>query len=104
MFSRQQQKRNALRLPSYGHAQILDIDGRPVQQCIVNEISRTGANIIPDEPKTLPQVCEIWIPHLELTVRAHVRWRRKNRVGLEFEKPIAASLLCEPVQGWETGS
>ena len=90
MFGRQQQDRNAPRLPSFGRAEILDTEGRPVQQCLVKEISRTGANIIPDDPKTLPEVCEIRIPHLNLNLTAHVRWRKKNRAGLEFDRPIAA--------------
>ena len=98
MFGREQQDRNAPRLPSYGRAEILDTEGRPVQQCLVKEISRSGANIIPDDPKTLPDVCEIWIPHLNLTIRAHVRWRKKKRAGLEFDKPIAASQLVGTAQ------
>jgi hypothetical protein len=98
MFGREQKNRNAPRLPSFGRAQILDIEGRPVQQCLIKEISRTGANIIPDDPKTLPDVFEIWIPHLDLTLRAQIRWRKKNRAGLEFDESIAASRLVE--KGW----
>ncbi len=104
MFGRQQQTRNAPRLPSFGRAEILDTKGRPVQQCLIKEISRTGANIILDCPNTLPEVCEIWIPHLDLTLKAHVRWCKKNRAGLEFDKPIAASRLVESDKGWETGT
>ncbi len=104
MFGRQQQDRNAPRLPSFGRAEILDTEGRPVQQCLVNEISRTGANITPDDPKTLPEVCEIRIPHLNLNLTAHVRWRKKNRAGLEFDKPIEASRLVEKGNGWDTGT
>lgn len=104
MFRRQQQTRNAPRLPSFGRAEILDTDGRPVQHCIVKEISRTGANIVPENPETLPDVCEFWVPHLDLTVRAFVRWRRKNRAGLEFAKPVAATRLVGLGQSWETGS
>jgi hypothetical protein len=104
MFGRQQQKRSAPRLPSFGRAEILDAEGRPIHQCVVKEISRTGAYIIPDDPKTLPDVCQIWIPHLELKVTAHVRWRKKGGVGLEFVKPIAASRLVETGKGWETGT
>ena len=101
---RQQKNRNAPRLPSYGRVEILDIEGRPVQQCVIKEISRTGARIIPDDTKTLPEVCEIWIPHLDLTLRAHVRWCKKNMAGLEFDKPIAASRLVGTDKGWETGT
>ena len=91
MFGRQQQDRSARRLPSFGPAEILDTDGRPVQRCMVKEISRTGANITPDDPETLPEICEIRIPHLKLNLTAHVRWHKKNRVGLEFDRPVAAS-------------
>ena len=101
---RQQKNRNAPRLPSFGPAEILDTEGRPVQQCLVKEISRTGANITPDDPKTLPEVCEIWIPHLKLKLKAHVRWRKKDRAGLEFDRPIAASQRVEPDRGWQTGT
>lgn len=104
MFGRQHQKRNAPRLPSFGRAEILDTEGRPVQQCLVKEISRTGVNIIPDDPKTLPDVCEIWIPHLDLTLMAHVRWRKKGGAGLEFDKPIAASRLVGSDTVWEPGT
>jgi hypothetical protein len=104
MFGRQRQKRSAPRLPSFGQAQILDLEGRPVQQCLVKEISRTGANIVPDDAKTLPDMCEIWIPHLDLTLKAHVRWRKKKSAGLEFEKPIAASRLLGAEQGWQAGT
>ena len=93
MFGRQQQNRNARRLPSFGPAQILDTEGRPVQQCLIKEISRTGANITPDDPNTLPEVCEIRIPHLKLNLTAHVRWRKKNRAGLEFDRPIEGRQL-----------
>jgi len=103
MFGREQRKRNAPRQPSYGRAEILDIEGRPVQHCILREISETGAYIIPDNPKTLPKVCEIWVPHLNLSVRATVRWSKKGGVGLEFEKPIAASQLPGKNKGLGNG-
>jgi hypothetical protein len=106
MFGRQRQrkKRNAPRLPSFGRAEILDIEGRPVQHCLIKEISRTGANIIPDNPGTLPEVCEIWIPHLGLSLKAYTRWRKKDRAGLQFDKPIAALRLAGTDKGWETRS
>jgi len=102
MFRRQQQNRNAPRVPSYGRAQILDIEGRPVQQCVVKEISRSGANIVANDPKSLPRDCEIWIPHLNLSVKAHVRWRKKDRAGLQFDKPLSDLQLGATGQGWKT--
>ena len=54
MFGRQQQDRSARRLPSFGPADILDTHGRLVQQCLVKEVSQTGANITSDDPETLP--------------------------------------------------
>ena len=104
MFGRQQQKRNAERLPSYGPAEILDTEGRPIQHCLVKEISTSGVYIIPDDPKALPEVCEIWIPHLKLSVNATVRWRKKGGAGLEFDKPIAASQLGGTEKDWKTGT
>lgn len=104
MFGRRKKGRSAARLPTYGPAEILDLEGRPVQHCLVKEISQTGANIIPDDSKTLPKVCEIWIPHLKLTIKAHVRWRRKKRAGLEFDKPITASQFAVLGGGLETAT
>ncbi len=91
-------------MPNYGTVEISDIEGRPVRHCLIKDVSRTGANITLDDPKALPEVCEIWIPHLKLSAKAHVRWRKKKRVGLEFDKPIAASRLVGPDKGWETGT
>ena len=103
MFGREQQKRNAPRVPSYGRAEILDIEGRPVQHCLVKEISQTGAYILPDNPKTVPENCEIWIPHLSLSIKATVRWRKKGGVGLEFDKAVDASQLSGKDKGLGNG-
>jgi len=99
MFGRRKKNRGDVRLPTYHPAEILDINGSAIQHCILREISKTGAYIIPDNPNTVPKVCEIWVPHLSLSVRATVRWSKKGGVGLEFEKPIAASLLVETDKG-----
>ena len=88
MFGRRHRTRNAARIPSFGRGQILDIYGRPLQECLIKEISCTGANIVPDDPKAMPEGCEIWIPHLDISVRAHVRWRKKDKVGLQFDQPV----------------
>ncbi len=93
MFGRKKKNRSTMRVPTFETAEILDINGSAVQHCTVREISRTGAYIVPDNPKTLPKVCEIWIPHLNISVKAIVRWSKKGGAGLEFEKPIAASLF-----------
>ena len=42
------------------------------------ELSTTGAHITTDDPKALPKVCEIWIPHLDLSIKASVRWRKNH--------------------------
>lgn len=95
MFGRQKKIRGEVRLPTYHPAEILDTNGSAIQQCLVREISRTGAYIIPDDPKTLPKNCEIWIPHFNLSVKATVRWSKKGGAGLEFDKPVAASQLVQ---------
>ena len=99
MFRRRHKIRNAPRLPSFGPGKILDLEGRPVQDCLVKEISQTGVNIVPDDPKTLPATCEIWIPHLSIKAKAHVRWNKKNRAGLEFDKPLSFSQLSAVAGG-----
>lgn len=104
MFGRQHKKRNAERYPSFGRAEILDVEGRPIQECLIKEISQTGAYIITEDPKLLPEACEVWIPHLKLTVKAHVRWRKKNRAGLEFDRPVTDAQLAGSGDGWETGT
>ncbi len=104
MFGRQKKSRNAVRLPTIGRAAILDTEGRPIQHCLLKQLSTTGAYITTDDPKTLPKVCEIWIPHLDLSIKATVQWRKKGEAGLEFDKPIAASQLVGSDKGWETGT
>jgi len=55
---------------------------------ILKDISRNGARISLIEEAELPKLVEIEFQLLGLIVQAHVRWRRKNDMGVQFEKPI----------------
>jgi len=56
--------------------------------CLIRDISEEGARIIFSSAVNVPDVVEFYIPHKEETIRARVKWRRGDEVGLAF--PVAA--------------
>ena len=62
--------------------------GLPSTAGVLKDISRYGARITLFQAAKLPKLVEIEFQLLGLGVQAHIRWHRKNDIGVQFEKPI----------------
>jgi len=54
-------------------------------ECVIRDMSETGARVTFEHPVTVPDNVELFIPHKQQTLRARVRRRAPNEVGLEYE-------------------
>jgi hypothetical protein len=52
--------------------------------CLIRDLSDKGARIIFSDSVTLPHTFDLYIPQRDQTLRAKVRWRHGDEVGLAF--------------------
>ena len=50
--------------------------------CLVRDMSVSGARLALSETATLPEAFDLHIPQKDKTVRASLRWRREDGVGI----------------------
>lgn len=62
-------------------------NGASSMDCLVRDLSSSGARIALSETATLPEVFDLYIPQKERTYRATLRWRREDGVGVTFDEP-----------------
>ncbi len=72
---------------------------RGAMDCLIRDLSDEGARIIFSDAVNVPDVVELYIPQKEQTVRAHVKWRHGDEVGLDF--PDAVRLADAPPESGE---
>jgi hypothetical protein len=88
------ERRRSVRKKSFLRGCVYFNKRRSAIDCLIRDISDQGARIIFSGTTNFPDVVELYIPHKEQTVRAHVQWRRGDEVGLAF--PEAAAPLASP--------
>ncbi len=59
-------------------------------ECVIRDVSDSGARLTFDHPATVPDSVELFIPSKQQTLRARVRRRGPNEIGVAFE--VARSL------------
>jgi hypothetical protein len=57
---------------------------RGALSCLIRDLSEKGARIIFSDTVTLPDAFELYIPQRDQTLRAKVRWRHGEEIGLAF--------------------
>ena len=57
---------------------------RSSMDCLIRDLSDDGARIIFSHTVNVPDVVELYIPQKDETVRARVKWRRGDEVGVDF--------------------
>ena len=53
--------------------------------CIIRDITETGARLKFGEPITVPETFELNIPNKQETLRAHLVWHHGTEIGIAFD-------------------
>ena len=80
------ERRNATRQKSFLRGCIYFNNRRSAVDCLIRDISSTGAKLIFSDAITVPDVVELYIPQKEQTLRAEVHFRS---AGFEDAKRLA---------------
>ena len=54
-------------------------------ECVIRDMSDSGARLTFEHPATVPDNVELFIPHKQQTLRARVQRRGANEIGIAFE-------------------
>jgi hypothetical protein len=73
---------------------------RSAVDCLIRDISDTGARLIFSSTVAIPDVADLYIPQKEQTLRSHVQWRHGDEVGVTFPTVTQAA---EPVATEDSG-
>jgi hypothetical protein len=65
--------------------------GASSMDCLVRDLSTSGARLALSETTTLPEVFDLYIPQKDRTYRSLLRWRREDGVGITFAEPAVAA-------------
>lgn len=63
-------------------------NGASSLDCLVRDLSATGARLAMSETTTLPEVFDLYIAQKDKTYRAALRWRRADGVGVTFPAEV----------------
>ncbi len=78
------ERRRATRQKSFLRGCVYFNKRRGAVDCLIREISDEGARIIFSDTVNVPDVVELYVPQKEQTLRARVRWRHGDEIGLDF--------------------
>ena len=78
------ERRTSARQRSFLRGQIYFNNRRSTLDCLICDISSTGARLIFSDAVTVPDIVDIFIPQKDQTLRAHVQWRHGDEVGVAF--------------------
>lgn len=80
----QAEHRSEVRQRVFLKGRIIFNNGASSMDCLVRDLSTSGARLALSESTTLPEIFELYIPQKERTFRSFLRWRRSDGVGLAF--------------------
>lgn len=78
------ESRQAERIRSFLRAKIRFNNQNSTVDCIVRNISETGAKIELDKATSVPSLFDLEIPQKGRTYRARIMWRDAEAIGVEF--------------------
>lgn len=78
------EKRANDRIRSFLRAQIIFNNRMTTIECIIKNISATGARVALDETLAVPTEFDIYIPTRNRSHRARLVWRDKDSIGIDF--------------------
>jgi hypothetical protein len=86
------ERRIAQRQKSFLRGCIYYNNRRSATDCLIRDISPTGARLIFSDTVTVPDMVDLYIPQKEQMLRAQVQWRHGDEVGVGFPAAVKASL------------
>jgi hypothetical protein len=78
------ERRRATRNKSFLRGCIYFNNRRSAVDCLIRDISDSGARLIFSSTVQIPDVVDLYIPQKEQTLRVVVQWRRGEEVGVAF--------------------
>jgi hypothetical protein len=94
------ERRIATRQKSFLQGRVFYNNRLSSMDCLVRDVSPTGARLKFPGPVTVPESVELFIPNKNESYRAHVQWNRGDEIGVAFirdeaEGPSAGSSAPE---------
>ncbi|TNC15353.1 PilZ domain-containing protein [Methylobacterium terricola] len=91
--------RRETRLRTFLKGRIVFNNGNSSMDCLVRDLSGSGARLMLSQTATLPGGFDLLIPARDRVHRATLRWRREDSIGVTFaEEPVRAPVLeTDPV-------
>jgi len=85
------ERRDALRQKSLLRGIVYFNGGNCAVECIVRDVSETGARLKFQRPPTAANVLDLHIPNKGQRLRANVRWHQNDEIGVAFESTLISS-------------
>jgi hypothetical protein len=79
-------KRSTPRLRSFLKGRVLFNGGQNSLECLIRDISPTGARLELSASITLPDRFDLYLPHRDETCKVQIQWRRGSQLGVAFEQ------------------
>jgi PilZ domain len=83
-------KRSTPRQRSFLKGRVLFNGGQNSLDCLIRDISPTGARLELSGSVTLPDRFDLFLPHRDETCKVHTHWRRGNQLGVAFDQVESA--------------
>lgn len=87
--------RQSVRMRTFLKGRIVFNNGSSSMDCLIRDLSATGARLEVSETTSLPEVFDLYIQNKDQTFRSTLRWRRSEGVGVTFDdlaaKPAPAA-------------
>jgi hypothetical protein len=81
------ERRKRKRVRRLGHAELVSLTDVEIVECVLRDVSATGARISVLDPEIVPDYFKLRIPGTPELQRCRVRWRSSSDLGLEFFGP-----------------
>jgi hypothetical protein len=81
------ERRKRKRIPQADHAGLVSLTGVAIAECVLRDISPSGARIRVEDPEIVPDYFKLKVPGARELPKCRVRWRSGSEIGLEFFGP-----------------
>jgi hypothetical protein len=83
-------KRSSPRLRSFLKGRVVFNGGQNSLDCLIRDMSSTGARLEFSASVTLPDRFDLYLPHRDETCKVHIQWRRGTQIGVAFDQVESA--------------